>query len=83
MLTFCIGITPAMTCFSIPTNDGKTSPGQSTSLTSLLQYIVCRDFVLPGVLEALTTFRPSSAFSSDDLPTLTGLLTWSEEIHKL
>ena len=35
-------------------SDGKTSPGQSQSLTDLLRKIVWKCFVWPGVLETLT-----------------------------
>ena len=54
----------------LSTSEGKTSPGESHSLTEGVRNIVWKCLVWPGVLEELTTLRPQRPFMSDDLPTL-------------
>ena len=48
---------------------GKTSPGQSQSITSELRCMVWKCFVLPGVDDTETFFAPMSALIVDDFPT--------------
>ena len=51
------------------TTDGKTSPGQSHSMTESDTIIVWKCFVFPGVAETPVFFFATNAFTVEDLPT--------------